>query len=124
MDGDIGADHAVVIDLDTRMQDGVVADPYIIAQIDLRVDLDLVADHHPLTQIGKSAYKDLFAQFRRLGNIGRLLDAGQLLCFYLLVFRQQAGKSGIGIGTRINVAVTGCFSSSVSLTIITEAPVV
>src|SRR5579859_4114095 len=54
MDRHVLPDHAIMIDLYTRMQHGVVSHPDIPAQVDLRMDLDIVADDHPFTEISKS----------------------------------------------------------------------
>ncbi len=125
MNGHVRADNAVVVDLNTRMEDGMVADADVVADINLGMDLNVIADDDAFAEISKSTYKNVFADFGGRGAVGWFLDARELLRFDLLVLGQQAGKGAIGIGdTRISVARTGCFSSNVSLTMITLAPVV
>ena len=92
------ADAAIVVDRYTRMKDSIVADLYVVADIDVGIYLDIVANDCPISDVGKCAYECFFSNFGRFGNIGRLLDARELLFFYLLVFCQQHCKGAIGIG--------------------------
>src|SRR5258708_396297 len=97
MNGDMCADHTVMIYFYTRVQDGIVSDPHVITQIDMRMDLHVVPDHDSLSQVGECADKYILPQTGCFGDIGRLLDTGQLLRLDFLVFGQQAGESRIRI---------------------------
>jgi len=44
MDGDICADHTVMVYFYAGMQDGIIADLYVITQIDLRMYFHVIAD--------------------------------------------------------------------------------
>src|SRR6185312_3368081 len=91
-------DHAIVIDLYPRVQHRMIADTHVVSKVYLRMDLYMVPEDHPIPEIGEGADEYIFADTSRSAPVGGLLDACQLLRDDLLVFRQQARKSGIGVG--------------------------
>jgi hypothetical protein len=121
MDHDIAPDHAIVIDLDPRVNNGILPYNGIISNVYLGKDLGSIGDDHFLPDIGKCTNKNVLTNPGGGLDIGRLLNACKLAGLYLLVFFQQGGKSAVSVGHLIRVASIGCFNSWPSLTMMTEA---
>ena len=69
------ADHAPLVNLDTRVEDRSVADGHAVTDIDLGIDLAVGADAGSRLDNGEIAHVTIFAQCRPLRDRSPLADA-------------------------------------------------
>ena len=90
------ADHAPLVNLDTRVEDRSVADGHAVTDIDLGIDLAVGADAGSRLDNGEIAHVTIFAQCRPLRDRSPLADA-LFAGFCGLIHLQQFEHCGAGV---------------------------